>query len=77
MSRNLYERCEVTFPVTAPELVKRLEDEILGSYLKDNVKARVLGPEGEYTRAARHGAPFAAQRYLMELASEPPKLAVD
>ncbi len=66
MPRNLVERCEVVFPVTAPDLKKRLREEILEAYLKDNVKARLLLPDGEYVRASRTGAVFNAQDYLME-----------
>jgi polyphosphate kinase len=69
MPRNLVERCEVVFPVTQPELRKRLRDEILKAYLKDNLKARLLQPDGEYIRAPRTGAPFSAQDYLMERAA--------
>jgi len=68
MSRNLFERCEVVFPVTQPDLSERLRREILGAYLADNVKARLLQPDGEYLRAPKTGAPFAAQDYLMGLA---------
>ncbi len=68
MSRNLFERCEVVFPVTQPDLSERLRREILGAYLADNVKARLLQPDGEYLRAPKAGAPFAAQDYLMGLA---------
>ncbi|MBS1799477.1 MAG: polyphosphate kinase 1 [Acidobacteria bacterium] len=70
MPRNLVERCEVVFPVAEPELKKRLRDEILKSYLKDNVKARLLQSDGEYIRAPRTGAPFSTQDYLMEKAMD-------
>lgn len=70
MPRNLVERCEVVFPVTEPELKKRLRDEILASYLKDNTKARLLQPNGEYIRAPKSGEPFAAQDYLMSLVTD-------
>ncbi len=53
MPRNLFERCEVLFPVDDPALAARLRDEILGSYLKDNVKARLLRADGTYVRAAQ------------------------
>jgi polyphosphate kinase len=69
MPRNLFERCEVAFPVDAPELSSRLRDEILGSYLKDNIKARLLQPDGSYVRASRSGPHFVAQEYLMALAA--------
>jgi polyphosphate kinase len=69
MPRNLIERCEVVFPVTAPDLKKRLREEILESYLKDNVKARLLQSNGEYVRAPKTGTAFRAQDYLMEKAA--------
>jgi polyphosphate kinase len=70
MARNLYERCEVVYPVVEEALAKRLHTEILGSYLKDNVKARMLGEDGEYRRIAVEGERFSAQDYLMGLAGE-------
>ncbi len=70
MERNLYERCEVLFPVRAEELMKRLRDEVLGSYLKDNVKARVLDSDGDYHHVVRKGPAFNAQLYLMSLAQD-------
>jgi len=68
MPRNLIERCEVVFPVDDPALSARLRDEILGSYLKDNVKARLLQPDGRYLRAPKDGPTFSAQEYLASLA---------
>jgi polyphosphate kinase len=68
MPRNLVERCEVMFPVTQPDLKKRLRDEILAAYLADNTKARLLHPDGEYVRAPRVGAAFSAQEFLMRVA---------
>jgi len=68
MSRNLHERCEVVFPVTDSKLSHRLRTEILGSYLADTRKARLLQPDGNYIRAPRKGDGFSAQHYLMCLA---------
>ena len=68
MSRNLHERCEVVFPVSDPVLANRLRNEILGSYLADTRKARLLQPGGTYTRATKKGEGFSAQEYLMRLA---------
>jgi polyphosphate kinase len=68
MPRNLFERCEVLFPVAQPDLVKRLREEILAAYLADNTKARLLQPDGEYVRAPKAGTAFAAQDYLMRIA---------
>jgi polyphosphate kinase len=67
MPRNLFERCEVLFPVDDPVLSLRLRDEILGSYMKDNVKARLLQPDGSYVRATIAGHAFSAQEYLTAL----------
>ncbi len=69
MARNLYERCEVVFPVLDPALAERLRDEILASYLKDNVKARLLQPDGDYTPVKSSAAPFDVQQHLMSLAT--------
>jgi polyphosphate kinase len=68
MPRNLIERCEVVFPVTQPDLHKRLREEILMAYLTDNTKARLLQPDGEYVRAPKTGVAFSAQNYLMQVA---------
>ncbi len=72
MARNLYERCEVVFPVLDPTLAIRLRVEILGNYLKDNVKARLLRSDGDYARVQSSGTPFDAQQYLMSSATEKP-----
>ncbi len=67
MTRNLYERCEVVFPVVDPALKRRLRDEILDSYLHDNLKARLMNPDGSYERAPRTAPALSAQQHLMEL----------
>jgi polyphosphate kinase len=67
MPRNLFERCEVVYPVLDPALAARVRKEILGSYLADNTKARLLQPDGRYVRAASTGPAFSAQQHLMEL----------
>jgi polyphosphate kinase len=67
MTRNLFERCEVVFPVQDPGLAGRLREEILAAYLKDNVKARLLQPDGQYIRAPKVGPAFNVQEHLMEL----------
>jgi polyphosphate kinase len=50
MQRNLDRRVEVVFPVGDPQLVRYLRDEVLESYLRDNVRARVMQPDGTYQR---------------------------
>ena len=50
MPRNIDRRVEVLFPVRDPQLVKQLQDEVLAIYLTDNVKARLMLPDGGYQR---------------------------
>jgi polyphosphate kinase len=50
MPRNLDRRVEILFPVEDPALVERLRNEILNTYLGDNVKARIMQPDGTYER---------------------------
>ena len=73
MPRNLYERCEVVFPVVDPAAKHRLRSEILESYLRDDTKARLMQPDGTYIRAPRIDNGLAAQDWLMELARCPAK----
>ena len=68
MSRNLFRRIEVAFPVLEKSLKKRVMAEGLEPYLKDNVNAWVLDSDGHYERKKTRSkqTPFSAQRYLME-----------
>jgi polyphosphate kinase len=50
MPRNLDRRVEVLAPVEDAALVARLRDEILGTYLADNVRTRRMLPDGTYER---------------------------
>ena len=54
MQRNFDRRVEVVFPVEDETLKARITDEILPAFLHDDVKARVLRPDGTYER--RHPA---------------------
>ncbi|MDD2438881.1 MAG: polyphosphate kinase 1 [Methanosarcinaceae archaeon] len=49
MPRNLDTRVEVLFPV-APEYIPLVRDVILGTHLKDNIKARRILPNGRFER---------------------------
>ena len=73
MPRNLYERCEVVFPVTDKAAAKRLRGEILTAYLRDTAKARLMQPDGAYTRPAHTAAAFSAQNWFMQQAAASPK----
>jgi polyphosphate kinase len=55
MLRNLDHRVEVVFPVTSRPLVDRIRDRILAPYLADNSRARLMNPDGTYTRV-QHGS---------------------
>jgi polyphosphate kinase len=50
MPRNLNHRVEVVFPVERPEHIRYLRDHVLESYLKDNMSARLMQPDGTYKR---------------------------
>jgi polyphosphate kinase len=52
MPRNFYRRVEVMFPVEAPDLRRRILNEIIPRYLDDNVKARMLQADGTDRRVA-------------------------
>jgi polyphosphate kinase len=73
MPRNLFERCEVVFPIRDPQLRNRIHKEILGAYLADTVKTRMLYPDGSYLRArdlpqAQTLAAFNSQEFFMQVA---------
>lgn len=74
MPRNLFERCEVVFPVLDPHLRQRIRYEILAAYLADTAQSSFLLPSGRYIPAAgmrRPGTPpvsFHAQNFLIRLA---------
>lgn len=67
MPRNLNHRVEVIFPVENKSQVKFLRDKILGAYLKDNTRARILQPDGTYQRAepGSNEKHFDVQAHLM------------
>jgi len=50
MTRNLDRRVEVVTPILDATLKRHLRDVVLGTYLKDNVKARILNADGFYER---------------------------
>ena len=63
-------------PIRNPLLRKRIFDEILQSYLRDDDKSRILRPDGSYVRAyqatqsklSRNGNRFSAQTFFIDLA---------
>lgn len=53
MPRNLDRRVEVLTPVLDKDIRVYLSEQFLASYLKDNVKARILRSDGSYERVPR------------------------
>ena len=70
MPRNLFERCEVVFPVRDPSVRARIHDEILPALLADTVKARLQQQDGTYLRARpfKDVPAFSCQDFFMQLA---------
>ncbi len=60
MPRNLNRRVEILFPVLDPAIRERLRGEILGTYLADDLKTRVLHADGTW----EHVWPAAGERRL-------------
>jgi polyphosphate kinase len=73
MSRNLFRRVEVAFPVLDRTLKRRVIAEGLTPYLKDNTNSWELESDGHYQRRKQRGkqAAFSAQLYLMQLLGTP------
>ena len=57
MPRNFFRRIEVIYPIEDGNLRERVVSELLALALQDNVKARLLQPDGSWIRAkAKRGA---------------------
>jgi polyphosphate kinase len=52
MHRNLDRRVEAIAPIKDPHLADYLKNEVLGSYLKDNVNSQRLNQDGTYEKTA-------------------------
>ena len=72
MPRNLNRRVEILFPVQDSGIVRRLRDEILTVYRSDNMKTRVLHPDGawEHIWPADGEEPLNAQEWFVAQARE-------
>lgn len=53
MERNLDRRVETIYPILDPSIKRRIKIEILDLGLCDNVKARVMQPDGTYVFVSR------------------------
>jgi polyphosphate kinase len=69
MPRNLFERCEVVFPIRDAQIRHRIRHEILGAYLADTAKSRMETAAGTYPRVrGPEGKSFSAQDFFIRLA---------
>ena len=69
MPRNLFERCEVVFPIRDPQIRNRIRKEILAAYLADTAKSRMETATGNYARVKPvDGKRFNAQDFFIRLA---------
>ncbi|MGN0595497.1 MAG: polyphosphate kinase 1, partial [Hominimerdicola sp.] len=76
MTRNTTRRVEVAAPVLDEEIKKRVLD-IFDTQMSDNVKARIMQPDGTYVRAVQEGPVIDAQkRFYAESYANAPKTEV-
>jgi polyphosphate kinase len=75
MERNFFRRIELSFPILDPKLKKRVINEGLTPYLRDNVQAWDMDGEGGYVRrkpaAGSRGVRRVAQEQLLNLLAVP------
>jgi polyphosphate kinase len=75
MQRNIYERVEVIFRIKDPVLLNQIFTQVITPYLADNLKTRILQPDGNYLRLhearklahLRNGHRFNVQEFLIDL----------
>jgi polyphosphate kinase len=74
MPRNFYRRIEVVFPIEDGNLRERVISELLTWPLRDNVKARIMDPDGAYHRPPlkRGEAPQRSQMEFIDRALRGP-----
>jgi len=68
MNRNLFQRVETCFPILDPDLRRRVVQEGLEIYLRDNAQVWLMGADGEYEKVqpAPGEEPVNAQAQLLE-----------
>lgn len=76
MQRNLDRRVETLFPIEDSALAEQIHDDILTTYLHDNVRAHVLQADGSYLRATPDNdtVPLDSQAYFSTGREAPPEL---
>ncbi len=76
MPRNLNRRVEVLFPVEDKGLIRVLKEDILGTYMKEQAKARHMLPDGKYVRdpnAGRKNALNSQEIFIARASKRSPK----
>lgn len=68
MPRNFIRRMEVTFPVRAEALARRIDQQILPISQADNIKSWVLDADGTYHRRKPEGTPVRSQEAFISIA---------
>jgi polyphosphate kinase len=68
MTRNLSHRVETIFPIEDEKHIRYLRDRVLEAYLKDNLSARLMQPDGTYRHIHPHGDEkgLSVQDWLMQ-----------
>jgi polyphosphate kinase len=67
MPRNFFRRVELAFPIEEPEIARLVAVDVFGTLLADNVRARILRPDGTYERLSPAGGePRDAQAAFLE-----------
>jgi len=65
MSRNMFRRVEVGFPIESKRLKQRILDD-LDCYLQDNSQAWLMQSDGSYVQCVPEDDVFRVQNKLME-----------
>jgi polyphosphate kinase len=71
MDRNFFRRIEACFPVLSPKLKRRVINEGLRPYLRDNCQAWDMAPDGHYRRKKSRSKPFCVQTELLSMLAAP------
>jgi polyphosphate kinase len=67
MDRNFFRRIETCFPVLDVKQKKRVINEGVKPYLKDNMRTWEMQPDGSYKKRIKRGRGFSAQDFLLDL----------
>ena len=75
MQRNLDRRIETLFPIEEPVMIRHIREDLLATYLNDNIRAKLLMPDGSYVRAQPEpgSAPRDSQAFFAAGHDTPPE----